>query len=218
MANVKLTEASLKREGVELIWGQGLDSDSAGEVEAMATPLPESCGAVAELRPARHARRGEARQWLESFLVSVESANITDECVLWPFSTNRGAGGHYPQVRIGDKTVRVTRYLFERMTGRRLVARELIRHSCDIPRCVNPWHFDVGDHVANMRDMVERRRSASGERNGRSRLTEADVRDIRAFARDRDLRGGVASLAREHRVSVNTMRLILAGETWREAS
>jgi hypothetical protein len=94
----------------------------------------------------------------------------------------------------------------------------LIRHACDTPLCINPWHFDVGDHVANMRDMVERRRSASGERNGRSRLTEASVRDIRAFARDRNQRGDVASLAREFRVSVNTIRHILAGETWREAA
>jgi hypothetical protein len=40
--------------------------------------------------------------------------------VLWPFSTNGGAGGRYPQVNISGRPVRVTRYVFEQVAGRPL--------------------------------------------------------------------------------------------------
>jgi hypothetical protein len=110
--------------------------------------------------------------------------------------------------------VRVTRYLFEELAGRPLKPGELVRHTCDNPRCVNGWHFIGGDHAANMKDMVERNRQATGERNGRAQLTEAQVRDIRALAREHDLRGDVAFMERAYGVSPAAMALVLRGETW----
>jgi hypothetical protein len=150
------------------------------------------------------------------FLANFETANITDECVVWPFSTNGGTGGRYPQIGIDGKTVGVTRYVFERITGKPLATREVIRHSCDQPRCVNPWHFEVGSQADNMRDMVERKRSAAGERNGSARLTAAEVREIRQLATDHSLRyGDVSFIARGYGVSPRTVMLILTGETWK---
>ena len=108
----------------------------------------------------------------------------------------------------------MTRYVFEQVAGRPLAGGEVIRHSCDNPRCVNGWHFSTGSQFDNVQDILQRQRQASGERNGRVKLTEAQVRDIRALAREHNLRGDVAFVARAYGVSPAALMLVLPGETW----
>jgi hypothetical protein len=162
----------------------------------------------------RRARTGEARAWLERHMAGINDWSTTG-CVFWPFSTNGGSGGQYPQVNIDGRVLGVTRYIFEQLAGRPLAGGEVIRHSCDEPRCVNGWHFSTGSQFDNVQDMLQRQRQASGERNGRSQLTEEQVRDIRALAREHDLRGEVAFVARGYGVSPAALALVLKGETWR---
>ena len=128
--------------------------------------------------PRARAGRGQAQEWLDAHLARVEAMDRS-QCIHWPFSTNGGRGGRYPQLRIDGTTVGVTRHIVERRLGRRLERGELIRHTCDQPRCVNPWHLQTGSHADNMADMTTRGRQAAGQRNGRSRLTVEDVRAIR---------------------------------------
>lgn len=54
-------------------------------------------------------------------------------------------------------------------------------HTCDNPPCCNPEHLFLGDQLANLGDMAAKDRSAFGERNGQSRLTEGDIEEIRAL-------------------------------------
>ncbi len=56
---------------------------------------------------------------------------------------------------------------------------QMLLHSCDNAPCVNPAHLRKGGAIENMRDKVERKRSASGERNGAAKLTNANVEIIR---------------------------------------
>jgi hypothetical protein len=65
-----------------------------------------------------------------------------------------------------------------------------------------------------MGDMVKRHRSARGARNGQARLTPERVRDIRALAREHNLRGEVSFVARVYGVSPAALTLVLRGETW----
>ncbi len=55
------------------------------------------------------------------------------------------------------------------------------RHSCDFRPCCNPLHLLSGDRVGNAADMVERGRSERGARHHAAKLTEDQVREIRAL-------------------------------------
>lgn len=56
-----------------------------------------------------------------------------------------------------------------------------IRHKCDNPSCVNPYHLEPGSIADNHRDMVERGRMNPpiGEAHGRCKFSDAQIREIR---------------------------------------
>lgn len=78
------------------------------------------------------------------------------------------------------KQMLIHRYVYENLHGIRLDSNVVLRHKCDNPMCINPNHMITGSHKENVQDRVERNRSAKGEVNGRSKITEEDVRYIRA--------------------------------------
>lgn len=83
--------------------------------------------------------------------------------------------------QIGDgKRVRTTHRVAYELSNGPIPDGQLIRHKCDNRRCVNPGHLLAGTQRDNMRDAVERNRVARGFRLPHTRLTEQDVRDIRA--------------------------------------
>lgn len=84
-------------------------------------------------------------------------------------------------------------------------------HTCDNPACCNPGHLYWGTHARNIADRQARGRQACGERNGRAKLTVAQVREIRARA------GSRRALAREFGVDPATIRDIMKGKIWRSA-
>lgn len=58
-------------------------------------------------------------------------------------------------------------------------------HKCDVPLCCNPDHLFAGTQFDNMRDMVRKGRNAKhpyqrGETNAYAKLTEGQIREIRA--------------------------------------
>ena len=62
------------------------------------------------------------------------------------------------------------------------VTGHFVLHSCDNPLCCNPDHLRTGTHQDNTDDKVSRDRQARGNHNGRAKLTEQDVLDIRAIS------------------------------------
>lgn len=91
-----------------------------------------------------------------------------------------------------------------------------VLHSCDRPVCVQPGHLRVGGQVDNVRDAMDRGRwdpahpnHARGESHGLAKLTEDQVRFIRARVfTQREL----ASLLG---ISRSTVRQVQSGRTWR---
>ena len=97
-------------------------------------------------------------------------------------------------------------------------------HSCDNPPCCNPRHLRWGTHDENMVDAVERDRLKDniskfnqsernrGENHHASRLTERQVREIKARLSAGE---AVRAVAREFGVWENSVRQIRDGKTWR---
>lgn len=95
----------------------------------------------------------------------------------------------------------------------------VICHHCDNRKCVNPSHLYAGTAADNNRDMMERGRwrdgdgkGASGEANGKSKLTDAAVREIipQLLAGRRN----GAAIGRKYGVSKVTVGDIRNRRTW----
>ncbi len=72
-----------------------------------------------------------------------------------------------------------------------------VLHHCDIRSCVNPAHLFLGTNADNVRDREKKGRGLPsvlfGDANGKTKLTDAEVAEIRALA-GRMLRREIAAL------------------------
>jgi hypothetical protein len=92
-----------------------------------------------------------------------------------------------------------------------------VLHTCDNTLCVNPDHLRLGTHAENMADMREKGRTGVrdyniGSKHGMSKLTETDVRNIRALAAEGH-RG--CDLARRFNISPQVISEVVARKRWR---
>lgn len=54
-----------------------------------------------------------------------------------------------------------------------------VLHKCDVERCANPKHLFLGTNPENTEDRTRKGRSAKGERNGSSILSNFQIRRLR---------------------------------------
>lgn len=93
-----------------------------------------------------------------------------------------------------------------------------VLHRCDNRGCVRPDHLFLGTQLDNIRDMDAKGRRVNapsfGEANGSSKLSEGQVREIRALGVSRQITR--KDIARRFSVSVPLVEKILAGKVWKE--
>lgn len=140
-----------------------------------------------------------------------------DDCWLW--SGGRMSAG-YGQVRARGQASLAHREAYKEIHGVDSADGLVVRHKCDVPLCVNPAHLEVGTHRDNARDKEERGRGGQlrGEAHGRSKLTEADVRAIRASYVFRSREFGQTALALRHGVSHSVISQIVRRERWQHVT
>lgn len=85
-----------------------------------------------------------------------------------------------------------------------------VLHRCDVTLCVNPAHLFLGGHDENMSDMKKKGRSTHGQRNGRAKITKAEVQEIMS------LRGSLSQTEIAHRFGLSRRQIgrIVNGERW----
>lgn len=85
-------------------------------------------------------------------------------------------------------------------------------HTCDRPICCNPFHLFEGTQKQNREDAQEKARLPKGERNGNSKLTETQVKQIltrnREGATDREI-------AAEFDISTGQVNKIYNRRVWK---
>lgn len=97
-------------------------------------------------------------------------------CWLWSGLTHPFGHG---TIGVNGKNTLTHRFAWTLWRGEIPAGRHVL-HKCDVPQCVNPDHLYLGSDKENARDRVERGRQVRGSRNGRSKLTEAQVLSIRS--------------------------------------
>lgn len=155
--------------------------------------------------------RGRVSPPLEDvFLRHVEKREVF-ECWEWQGSKLRSG---YGRLTYGAVERLAHRIAYEFAHGA-ISEGEVVRHKCDNPPCCNPNHLEIGTPKDNAQDAVDRSRTAHGERNGQSVLTEDDVRE----ARSKYAQGAtITAIAQLYGVERSTMRSAIHRKTWRRVA
>lgn len=140
--------------------------------------LRKTYGELTEILPRMTARR------VERFSAKIDQSGGLDAC--HPFSPATHKQG-YGMVQGSEACAGFT-FLAHRVAWALANNNEpgcrIVRHSCDNPPCCNPRHLLVGDHQANVDDMVERERPDFWGSKGR-RGHAANAADFTAEQRAR---------------------------------
>ena len=141
--------------------------------------------------------------------------NKTDGCWEWTGGGVRGYGRYW----FNGKQVQSHRYSYtlhhpltiDLLDGHREIC---VCHRCDNPKCVNPAHLFLGSHADNVKDKEAKGRGnqAKGEKQGASKITEAQVREIR----NKYANGGITQqqLALEYGITHTTVHSLIRRKTW----
>lgn len=128
------------------------------------------------------------------------------ECWEWRGSIECASMG-YGSFSIAQQKIGAHRFSYQYFHGP-IPEGLVVRHRCDNPLCVNPWHLETGTHQDNMLDKVIRGRSGKGSANGRAKLTEDQVLDIYYDERAH------THIARDYGVDSTSVRNIKLGKSW----
>lgn len=126
----------------------------------------------------------------------------------WIVTSHKPNNNGYAPIRIEGKIVLIHRYIYETANGP-IPKDMIVRHKCDTRLCCNPDHLIIGSHVDNVMDRVERNRSAKGTHNGRAKLTEDNVREIRKSNLP------LKELSTIYNVDPRAIRRIIDNKTWK---
>lgn len=99
------------------------------------------------------------------------------DCILWPYATNEKG---YGIATVGGKQRGAHNWVCRLAYGEPYSIWRFAAHRCGNPLCVNPNHLRWATPKENAADRKIHRTDNSGERNGKTTITEDDVRAIRA--------------------------------------
>jgi len=134
---------------------------------------------------------------------------VEGDCLLWTGKTITHRGEARGFVWCGDigKWRAAHQVSLEGKLGRPIAQGKQANHTCDRTLCVAEDHVYEGTQQQNVDDMFARGRAnkARGDRSGRSKLTEVQIREIRGKLAEGNLQW---MLAKEYGVSIQTISAI----------
>jgi hypothetical protein len=122
---------------------------------------------------AHPSNRGEPMK----FILGVALPFKRDECLEWPFCKNFG----YGIVRHEGRSTGSHRLVCELAHGPAPHPKAEAAHSCGNRICCNPHHLRWATRIENQADRLQHGTHNRGSKQGQSKLTEEDVRKIRAL-------------------------------------
>lgn len=131
-------------------------------------------------------------------------------CWLWEEHLDKRG---YGKVRNGAEKLFAHRASYSAFVGK-IPDHLFVCHKCDTPACVRPEHLFLGTPADNMADMVAKKRSARGFKEGwySRKANRFRIEDVR-YIKSSNLR--ICELARYFEVSETAIDDILRGRTWK---
>lgn len=128
-----------------------------------------------------------------------------DDCLHWPYARTRLG---YGIASVNGRQSLASNLMCRLAHGEPYLIWNHAAHRCHNPSCVNPKHLRWATHAENMADKEEAGTVNRGERNGKTRLTAADVLAIRNAPPD------LAALTERYGVSKRCISHIRGGRRW----
>jgi len=128
-----------------------------------------------------------------------------ESCLLWPYKINDKG---YGLAVIGGVQRAASRWMCVLAHGKPPNGKNSAAHKCGNPRCVNPSHLHWATHAENMADRELHGTLNRGERNGKTFITEDDVRAIRSAPPD------LVALAKRYGMNKHSISKIRSGARW----
>jgi hypothetical protein len=147
---------------------------------------------------------GEPLRYYREVVLPYEGGN----CLLWPFARNKQG---YGQLRFEGRQQTVSRIVCIEANGPPPSPKHEAAHSCGKGHegCCAKRHLEWKTSSANKADRLAHGTHIRGERNGRARLNQADVREIR------DLHGiSIRRIAQRFGVSPAAISCIRQHRSW----
>ena len=147
---------------------------------------------------------------LERFWTKVDKSG---DCWVWTAARNELGYGNFCNA---ERRTELAHRASWRLTYGPVPDEMNVLHRCDNPPCVRPDHLFLGTDADNVADMIAKGRQhrVDGERNGRAKLTDAQVAEIRAQYVPGKVR--IVDLAEEYGVTFSHIWQIVAGLKRRE--
>jgi len=142
---------------------------------------------------------------LLKFIIT-EQKELINVCWLWRAGTDKNGYGK----KNGIAAHRIS-WIYSR-SNRDIPNNKIIRHTCDNPPCVNPFHLRCGTIQDNANDMKNRNRSLLGEKHPDASFKDEEVKQI---LYELYLGKSIVSLAKKYNVLEIVISKIANGHTWK---
>lgn len=138
---------------------------------------------------------------------------VINEKGCWICTSHGKDNSGYPVIVQGEKTIKVSRYMYERFVDQIPKGLHML-HSCDDPSCININHLRPGTSQDNVNDRQLRHRwshctGIKGEAHWSAKLTYEKVAKIRNDTRTQKV------IATEYGVRFQTIGSIKRNEIWK---